>query len=157
MAGGQRVLDLLLPAVQVVHRRVQVILITGPQVQDLAQRAGGGGVPQPAGDGQLGVRRDHLRDRHRDHQVPVPGRGRVDELGQAQLAGRAEDGGDVAVRQAAGDLERLAEGGGGRRLALQHPGQGLDLGLGPGRQVGQGPVLDLAGLAVAFPQQDRGR
>jgi hypothetical protein len=87
----------------------------------------------------------------------VPGGDRVDELCQAQPAGGAQDGGDVAVRQAAGDLERLVEGGGGRRLALQDPGQRVDLGLGPGRQVGQGPVLDLAGLAVAFPQQDRGR
>jgi hypothetical protein len=155
--GGQRVLDRLLPAVQVVHRRVQVILIAAAQVQDLAQRCGRGLAAQPAGDGQLGVRRDHLRGRHRGHQVPVPGRHRVDQLLQAQLAGRAEHGGDVAVRQAAGDLERLVEGGGGRRLAFQHPGQGLDLDLGPGRQVGQGPVLDLAVLAVAFPQQDRGR
>ena len=61
------------------------------------------------------------------------------------------------MRQAAGDLERPVQAGGGRRLALQHPGQGLDLGLGPGRQVGQGAVLDLPGLAVAFPQQDGGR
>ena len=155
--GGQRVLDLILPGGQVVHRRVQVILIAAAQVQDLAQGAGRGLVPQPAGDGQLGVRRDHLRDRHRGHQVPVPGRHRVDQLLQAQLARRAQDGGDVAVRQAAGDLERPVQAGGGRRGALQHPGQGLDLGLGPGRQVGQGPVLDLALFAVAFPQQDRGR
>ena len=62
----------------------------------------------------------------------------------------------MAVRQAAGDLERLVEGGGGR-LALEHPGQGVDLGVGPGLQVGQGPVLDLAVFAVAFPQQDGGR
>jgi hypothetical protein len=78
----------------------------------------------------------------------VPGRDRVDELVEAQLAGRAQDGGDVAVRQAAADLERPVQGD-GRSLALQYPGQRVDLGLGPGRQVGQGPVLDLAGLAVA--------
>ena len=130
--GGQRVLDLLLPVMQVVHRRVQVILIAAAQVQDLAQGARRGLLPQPAGDGQLGVRRDHLRDRHRDYQVPVPGRHGVDQLVEAELAGRAQDGGDVAVRQAAGDLERLVEGGGGRRLALEHPGQGVDLGVGPG-------------------------
>ena len=153
--GRQRVLDLLLPGRQPVHRLVQVILIAAAHAEDLAQRAGGGLVPQPAGDGQLGVRRDHLRDRHRGHQVPVPGRHRVDQLLQAQLARRAQDGGDVAVRQAAGDLERPVQVRGGRRLAFQHPGQRVDLGLGPGRQVGQGPVLDLPGLAVAFPQQDR--
>ena len=43
----------------------------------------------------------------------MPGRHRVDQLVQAELAGRAQDGGDVAVRQAAGDLERLVERGGG--------------------------------------------
>jgi hypothetical protein len=129
---GQRVLDLLLPGGQVVHRRVQVILIAAADAEDLAERAGRGLVPEPAGDGELGVRRDHLRDRHRGHQVPVPGRGRVDQLVQAQLAGRAQHGGDVAVRQAAGDLERAVQAGGGRRLALEHPGQGVDFGVGPG-------------------------
>ena len=153
--GRERVLDLILPVVQVVHRRVQVILITRPQMQDLAQRTGRRLAAQPAGDRQLGVRCDHLRDRHRDHQVPLPGRLGVDQLVQAQLAGHAQDGGDVAMRQAAGDLERPVERG-WRRLAFQYPGQRFDLGLGPGRQVGQGAVLDLAGLAVAFAQQDRG-
>src|ERR1700733_4140145 len=72
--GRQRILDLLLPGLQVVHRRVQVILIAGAHAEDLAQGAGSSLVPQPAGDGQFGVRREHPRDRHRGHQVPVPGR-----------------------------------------------------------------------------------
>jgi len=76
--------------------------------------------------------RSYLRDRHRDHQVPLPGRHRVDQLIQAKSPRRAKHGGDVAVRQAAGDLERPVEGGRGRRLALQHPGQRVELGLGPG-------------------------
>jgi hypothetical protein len=154
--GGQRVLDLVLPGLQVVHRLIQVILIAAAGAEDFAQRAGCRLVAQPAGDGQLGVRRDHLRGRHRGHQVPLPGRLGVDQLLQAQLARRAEHGGDVAVRQAAGDLERPVQVR-SRRLALQDPGQGVDLGLGPGRQVGQGAVLHLAVLAVAFPQQDGGR
>ena len=87
----------------------------------------------------------------------MPGRHRVDQLVQAQPARRAQDGGDVAVRQAAGDLERPVQVRGGRRLAFQDPGQRVDLGVGPGRQVGQGAVLDLPGLAVAFPEQDGGR
>ena len=60
-------------------------------------------------------------------------------------------------RQAPGDLERAPRGGGRGGLALQHPGQRVDLRLGPGRQVGQGAVLHLARLAVAFPQQHRRR
>ena len=157
MPRGQRVLDLLLPVLQMVHRRVQVILIAAAGADDLAQRGARGLPAQPAGDGQLGVRRDDLCDRHRDHQVPLPGWDRVDELVEAELARCTEDGGDVAVREAAGDLERPVQVGGGRQLALEHPGQRLDFGLGPGRQVGQGAVFDLAGFAVAFPQQDRGR
>ena len=155
--GREGVLDLVLPGGQPVHRGVQVILITAAQAQDLAQRAGGGLLAQPAGDAQLGVRRDHLRDRHRGHQVPLPRRLGVDQLLQAQLARRAEHGGDVPVRQAAGDLERPLRRRGRRGLAFEHPRQGVDLGLGPGRQVGQGAVLDLARLAVAFAQQHGGR
>lgn len=53
--GRQRVLDAVLPGGQPAHRAVQVILITAAQVQDLAQRTGGGRLGQPAGDGQLGI------------------------------------------------------------------------------------------------------
>ena len=81
--GGQRVLDLLLPGGQVVHRRVEIILIAAAQPEDVAQGAGRGLFSQPPGDGQLGVRGDHLRDCHRGHQVPLPGRDRVDELVEA--------------------------------------------------------------------------
>ena len=41
-------------------------------------------------------------------------------------------GGDVAVRQAAGDLEPPVQVRGGQRLAFQDPGQRVDLGVGPG-------------------------
>ena len=47
----------------------------------------------------------------------MPGRHRVDQFLQAQVPQRAQNGGDVAVRQAAGDLERPVQGRGGR-LAL---------------------------------------
>ena len=66
---------------------------------------------------------------------------------------RAQHRGDMPVRQAAGDLECPLQRPRPGRLALQHPGQGVDLGLGPGRQVGQGPVLNLAVFPVAFAQQ----
>jgi hypothetical protein len=153
----ERVLDAVLPGGEPVHRAVKVILVTARDSQHLAQRAGGGLPAQPAGDGQLGIRRDHLRDHHRGHQVPLPRRHRVDQLLQAQRPRRAQHRGDMPVRQAPGDLERALCRRGRRGLALQHRRQGVDLGLGPGRQVGQGAVPHLARLAVAFPQQHRGR
>jgi hypothetical protein len=154
--GRQRVLDLLLPGGEPVHRSIQAVLITAAQAQHLAQRAGRGRRLQPAGDGQLGVRRDHLRHRHRGHQIPLPGWHRVDQLLQPQRPRGAQHRGDVPVRQAAGDLECPLQRR-GRRLAFQYPRQGIDFRPGPGRQVGQGAVLDLARFPVAFAQQHRGR
>jgi hypothetical protein len=43
--GRERVLDLLLPGSEPVHRRVQVILITAAHAKHLAQGAGRGLVP----------------------------------------------------------------------------------------------------------------
>src|SRR6476646_1416881 len=60
---------------------------------------------------------------------------------------------DMPVRQAAGDLKGLRQIQ-FRRQPLERAGQRIDLGLGPVRQVGQGAVLHLPALAVAFPQQD---
>ena len=128
----ERVLDPVLPGGEPVHRGIQVILIAAAQAQDLAQGTGGGLLPQAAGDAQLGIRRDHLRDHHRGHQVPLPRRHGVDQLLQPQRPRRAEHRGDVPVRQAAGDLERARCGSGRRGLALEHRRQGINLGLGPG-------------------------
>jgi hypothetical protein len=139
--GRQRALDLLLPGSQPVHRRVQVIIIAAAQAQDLPQGAGSGLLAQPAGDRQLGIRLYHLRHRHGCDQVPVPGRLRVDQFLQPQLTQRSQHCGDVPVRQAAADLERALQPCG--RQALQRPRQRLDLGLGPGRQVGQVRFLTL--------------
>ena len=130
--GRERVLDPVLPGGQPVHGGVQVILITAACAEGLAQRAGRGLGLQPAGDGQLGARRDHLRDRHRGHQVPLPRRRGVDQLLQPQVPQGAQHCGDVPVRQAPGDLERPLRGRSRRKLALQHPRQRVDLGLGPG-------------------------
>jgi hypothetical protein len=152
--GGQRVLDARLAGQQPVHRGVQVVLVAGFQAEQRAQRAGRGLGAQPAGGGELGGSVDDRRGDHRGDQVPLPGGDRADQLLHSQRAKGAEHRGHVPVRQAAADLERAAQAG-GRRLALQHRRQRLHLGLGPGRQVGQGAVLDLAAFSVAFPQQHR--
>ena len=115
--GRERVLDRLLPGRQPVHRLVQVILIAAARAEDLAQRAGSGGVRRPRAMASLEPGAITCATASRGHQVPVPGRRGVDQLVQAQLARRAQDGGDVAVRQAAGDLERPVQVRGGRRSA----------------------------------------
>src|SRR5580692_3171051 len=76
-------------------------------------------------------------------------------LVELEPAHRPERGGDVAVRQRAGDLEAL---GSQRRqgLAGKHPAQAVDLRLRPVGDVGERARLDLAALAIALAQEDGG-
>jgi hypothetical protein len=77
-------------------------------------------------------------------------------LVKPEPAHRPEHGGDVAVRQRAGDLEGL---GSQRRqgLAGEHPAQAVNLRLRPVEDVGERARLDLAALAIALAQEDGGR
>jgi hypothetical protein len=68
---------------------------------------------------------------------------------------RAQHRDQVPVRQAPGDLGHALQPCRGQ--AGQRPRQRLHHGLRPGRQVGHGPVLDLAAFPAAFPQQHRRR
>jgi hypothetical protein len=152
--GRERGLDPVLAVEHPVHRGVQVVCVAARDAQHRAQRAGGGLGAQRAGDRQLRGRVDHLCDQHGQHQIPLPGPRRVDQLRNAEPVRGAQHRGDVAVRQAAGDLERGGQVHPGRQ-PLQHPGQRVDLVCRPPAQVGQGAVLDLAAVPVALPQQDR--
>ena len=75
---------------------------------------------------------------------------------EADLARRAEGGGDVAVRQAAGDGEGVLLGG-DDGAALEHAAQAFDVSGRPVGEVAQRAFADLAVLAVALAQQDGGR
>ena len=66
----------------------------------------------------------------------------------------AERGQHVTVRQRADDFHRLR--GGQQFVAAQHGAELIDALGGPARQVGEGPVFGLAGLAVSLAQQDGG-
>jgi hypothetical protein len=68
----------------------------------------------------------------------------------------AECGCDMAVGKGALDLEPLGRSG-LHRLVSEDPAQGVNLGLWPFREVGQGPALHLALLAIALAQQHGGR
>ena len=156
MPCSQGVFDGVFALQYPVHRRIQVVLITAGDLQHLAQRAGGGLGAQPARDGQLGARADHLGHQHRGHQIAVArGRG-IDEFGHAESLRAAQHRRDMPVRQAAGDLKGLGQIH-RRGQALQRAFEDVHLVLGPVRQVGQGTGFHLALLAVAFAQQHRRR
>jgi hypothetical protein len=80
----------------------------------------------------------------------------IEEAVEMQLAQSTEDGGDVAVRAGADDVEGLGqrrrEGGG----AFQNGAQRIDFGLGPMGEIGDGAVVDFAIFAEALAEEDSG-
>jgi len=79
---------------------------------------------------------------------------RAKDTVEADLAYRAERGGDVAVRQAAYDGEGFRLGG-DDRAALEDAAQTLDVGCRPVGKIAQCALTNLAAFAVALAQKDR--
>ena len=157
MPCGQGVFDGVFAGQHPVHRRIQVVLITAGHPEHLPQRAGGGLGAQPARGGQLGARA----------RSPGPSAWRSPDPAAATAPGRSARRSPVAraVPSTAATcpcgrlrvISNASDSSTRRRQPFERPRQRLDLVLGPVRQVGQGAVLHLAALAVAFPQQDRRR
>ena len=149
MAAGQFRLDGVLPVPEPVHRGVDVI---GSRVRD-AEVGAQGGIGPPGQGGQLGAGLDHPGDDQGQGEVPLAARG-AEQGGHAQLLGHGVDGGGVAVRQGPGDGD--GAGGGDELLAFEAGVDQVDDVAGQRRQVGDGLVLDLAGVAVGAAQVGRG-
>jgi hypothetical protein len=81
----------------------------------------------------------------------------IDEGVEVQTSEGAEDGGDVAVRAGADDVEGLRERGAERGGTLEDGAEGVDLSRGPVREIGEGSVEDFATLAEGFAEEDSGR
>ena len=157
VALGEDLLDAGLAAAQKVEGGVELVLVDlGPEAEHGAERVGGGRLAELARGRELGGRLDDPRHDHGEDQLGPALRPLRQHLVEPEPAHRPEHGGDMAVRQRAGDLEAL---GGERHEGLpgQHPAQALDLRLRPVGDVGERARLDLAALAIALAQQDGGR
>jgi hypothetical protein len=149
VTGRELGLDGVLLVPEPVHRGVDVI---GSRVRDAEVGAQGGVVP-PGQGGQLGGRGDDPGDDQGQGQVPLAARG-AEQGGQPQLGGHGMDGGGVAVRHRPGDGD--GAGGGDELLAFEAGVDPVDDVAGQRGQVGDGLVLDLAGVAVGAAQVRRG-
>jgi len=69
----------------------------------------------------------------------------------------AEDGGNVAVRAGADDIEGLRKRGAKGSSAFQDGAESIDLRRGPMREVGEGAVVDLAVKTERLAKEDGGR
>jgi hypothetical protein len=81
----------------------------------------------------------------------------VDEGVEQQSAQGAEDCGDMAVGTGADDIEGLRQGSAESRGALEDGTKGIDLSLGPMREIGEGAVADFAVEAEGLTEEDGGR
>jgi hypothetical protein len=138
---------------QPVERGIDLLGGDAAEPQNLAQRmAGSGGIQRPRGR-QLGRRLEQPRGDQGQRQIAAALRRAARQHGVERDAARgAERSQHVAVRQGADDFHRL--GGGQQFVTAQYGAELLDALGGPARQVGEGSVPGLAGLAVALPQQD---
>ena len=75
---------------------------------------------------------------------------------EADLARRAEGGGDVAVRQQRVTVKASCSAA-NDGAAFEHAAQAFDMSRGPVGEVAERALADLAVLAVALAQQDGGR
>ena len=115
---------------------------------------GGGGIQHPRGR-QLGCRLEQTGDDQGQRKIAAAlRRAARQQRVEREAARRAQCGEHMAVRQCADDFHRL--GGGQQFVAAQYGAELLNALGGPSRQVGEGSVLGLAGLAVTLPQQDGG-
>jgi hypothetical protein len=78
----------------------------------------------------------------------------AEDTAEADLAGGAERGGDVAVWQAADNGEGVTLGG-NDGAAFEHAAQAFNVGRGPVGKIAQCALTNLAAFPVALAQQDR--
>ena len=81
----------------------------------------------------------------------------IDEPVELQFAQGAEDGGHVAVRTGADDIEGLRKRSTDGSSAPQDGAEGIDLSRGPMGDIGEGAVVDLAVESERLAEEDGGR
>src|SRR3954463_6090008 len=156
MALGECGLDGGLGCRQPVECGLEFVLVDAAEREHVAEARGGGGGRQRAGGGEFGCGVEDAADDEGEHQITAAMAVGTEQTVEANSAGGAEGGDDVAVRQAAGHGEGVALGR-NDGAAPEHAAQALDGGRGPVGQIAQGALPDLATLAVTLAQQDGGR
>lgn len=153
MLARQALLDGRLPLAEPIERIVKLVLVDGPEIQHRAQARSGGLDIEHARGRRLRGRRHNAVDQHGDHQLAAAIAGATQHAVQSDPAQRAQHGRYGAVRQAAAHDDRLSIGG-DRCAAFQQRAQTFDELGRPIGQIGEGAFFDLAGVAIAFAQQD---
>ena len=142
MLAGERLLDHLLALAEPVDGGIEFILVDRPKAENVAEAQGRGRRIEHASRGQLRGRRDQAGHDHGDDEIAGAVAGGAKNAVEADVAQRAEHGGDMAVRQGTAHDDALLVG---RRdgAALEERAQSLDELARPIGQVDDGAFLDL--------------
>ena len=154
---GQSSLDAGLLRQQPIHGLIEFILGDRIEMEELPQRTAESVGVKSARGGKFGSRSEDTGGDHRQHQITIAVGILVEETVEMQFADGAEDGGDMAVRAGADDVEGLWQRGTDGSGALQDGAQGVDFGWGPVGEIGDGSVADFAVVTEALAQEDGGR
>ena len=127
-------------------------------MEDLTETVLEGVAVKPASGSQFGSGLDDAGHDHGDDEIALAAGSGIEDGIEMEVAQATEHGGDMAVRQGAGDVEGLRQRGrGDRQRAGQSQAEGVNLMRGEMSDVGDGASLDFAVEAIGFAEEDGGR
>jgi hypothetical protein len=127
-------------------------------VEDLTETVVEGIAVKPASGSQFGSGLDDAGNDHGDDEIALAAGNWIEDGIQMQVAQATEYGGDMAVRQGAGDVEGVRQRGGeDSQRAGQCQAEGVNLMRSEMSDVGDGARLDSAVEAIGFAEEDGGR
>src|SRR5208337_1087560 len=133
---------------------IEFILGNGVEMEQFAEGAAEGIGMKGARGGQFGFWFEDAGGDHGDDKIAITVVVFREEAVEMETVDHAEDGGDVAVRAGADDVEGLRQRGVEDSSALQNGAKRIDLGGVPVGEIGDGAVVDLAVFAEALAEED---
>ena len=117
-------------------------------MEQFAERAGESIGVQGTRGGEFGGGFQNTRHDHGQDQIELATGVFIDEPVELQFAQGAQDGGNVAVRAGADDIERLRKRDTDGSRALQDGAEGIDLSRGPMGNIGEGAVVSAGSVVL---------
>jgi hypothetical protein len=121
MAFGQGLLDARLLREEPVHRLVKLDFIGGVQVEDLTETVVEGIAVKATSGSEFGSGLDDAGNDHGDDEIALSAWSGIEDVIQVKVTQTTQDGGNMAMRQGAGDVEGVRQRG---RGGSQRAGQG---------------------------------
>jgi len=137
---------------------VKLDFIGGVQVEDLTETVVEGIAVKAASGSELGSGLDDAGNDHGDDEIALSAWSGVEDVIQVKVTQTTQDGGNMAMRQGAGDVEGVGQRGrGGSQRAGQGQAEDFNLLRDEMSDVGDGASLDFAVETIGFAKEDGGR